>query len=235
MSIYNNSEKIKKYFPENDEYISFLVFNMILILYKYKQIPQNCCDNNNFYILEIMLLYDYIFIRDDTKNVKIKYEVIKVIKKIFKAYSTSSEIDLIISNLKNFFFESGIISINTFLISEDDYEYGIIEFNYLINIIKEIIKFGLKYPNIIDNLKILNKLKKSLNMEEENVEIETTNENKENSKEENNNMKKIIKDLQEAIPNINNENQKKFNEQQIMMEKHQKKFNEELKNLMSGK
>lgn len=31
---YKNSEKIKKWFCENDDYISFLVFNWFLLLYK---------------------------------------------------------------------------------------------------------------------------------------------------------------------------------------------------------
>jgi hypothetical protein len=57
---YKNSENIKKCFCENDDFISFLVFNLILLFYK--NIPQKFCESYNFHLLEIVILYDYIYI-----------------------------------------------------------------------------------------------------------------------------------------------------------------------------
>jgi len=224
---YKNAENIEKCFCESDDYISFIVFNLILILYK--QIPRSFLDNNNFYILETVLLYDYVFIRGCVKNVKIKYEVTKVIKISLNDYTASSEIDLNVSYLKNFFFESGKINKNSFLIPENKYEKGLNEFNNLIDSIYEIINNGLKYRNIIDNLKNINKLKrKRLNMEEGNEKTESPNENIEEPKEDN--IKKIKKEFQETLKNMKkamDEKEEKFNNQINLLIDEQKKMREE--------
>ena len=208
---YKDSKKIKNCFCENDDdFISFLIFNLVLL--NYKKIHQSFYDSIYFDILEIVLLYDYIFIRGCVKNNIIKYEVTKVIKIILNDYTATSEIN---SNLKNFFFESGKITKNSFLIPENESEQGINEINILIDNIYKIIQNGLEFRNIlIDNLKNINKLKrKRLNMGEENEIIENTSENSEERKEDKN-MERLMKDLQETIKNMKktiDENEKNFN------------------------
>ena len=63
--------------------------------------------------------------------------ITKIIKTILYDYTPSSEIDLIVSNWKQFFFKSGKTNENFFLIPENEYEQGIVDFNNIINFIYE--------------------------------------------------------------------------------------------------
>ena len=222
---YKNSENIKKCFCENDDFISFLVFNLILLFYK--NIPQKFCESYNFHLLEIVILYDYIYICGSIKKKELKFEVIKVIKEIFNIYTSLSEIKSIFSNLKIFLFESGNVKVNDFLIPENIYEQGLNDFNVLIDSINKIIKFGLNLPNFVDIFKYLNFFKrKKLNMSEKNKEAG-------NSIENSINVEKKISNIQEELSKIEQKFNNRFNlqnnlidEQKIIIDTNNRKVKE---------
>ena len=55
------SDKFEKYFKNINEFHSFLIFNYILLLYK--EIPEEYFKSTYFIILDILLLYDYVYRR----------------------------------------------------------------------------------------------------------------------------------------------------------------------------
>ena len=133
-------------------------------------------------------------------------------------YTTIPEIDLIVLNLKNFFFEKGKNN-NCFLIPENEYDKGITEFNNLIDIISEIISHGLKLPYLINNLKILNQSKrKRINMAEDYKENEISTENYNNEVQKGDNAMKSLQETLKYMQTKINENDKKFYLQKELIE-----------------
>ena len=92
---FKKDESFQICFNKKEDFNSFLLFNLLLM--NYYNIDNIIYERNSFTILEILLLYDYAFIRDNVKDKKAKQAISKVIQILMNNYINSSgENDIII-------------------------------------------------------------------------------------------------------------------------------------------
>ena len=192
MDIYH-SLPLKKYcanietcFNRMEDLQSFLIFNFTLM--RYKGINDQFFATDNFLILETLLLYDYSFIHDYIKNIKVKYIIGKIIKVLMNIYIKSSGENDIALNLKYFFFEEGNINNNSFLVPEKAYEKG---YKEIVDLIRDINTILGDESSILLRIKKLNDLQDfkriELGLEEDNEETEISSESNNNNGEQRDN------------------------------------------------
>ena len=230
LDIYH-SLPLKKYcanieacFNRTEDLQSFLIFNFTLM--RYKGINDQFFATDNFLILETLLLYDYSFIHDYIKNIKVKYIIGKIIKVLMNIYIKSSGENDIALNLKYFFFEEGNINNNSFLVPEKAYEKGYKEIDDLIRDINTILG---DESSILLRIKKLNDLQDfkriKLGLEEDNEETEISSESNNNNGEQrdNSNIEFIFLKMNNILNQMKKENEEKMNkfkeEQNLEMEK----------------
>ena len=102
------SEKFEKFFKNIHEFHSFLVFNYILLIYK--EIPEEYFKSSDFVILDILILYDYIFIYNSIDNYEIKSFISKLIILFIEGNINFPQQDNSAIFLNGFFFEQSNIS-----------------------------------------------------------------------------------------------------------------------------
>ena len=214
---FKNSEIFKNCFEKKEDFNSFLIFNLLLILCNHNEICEEHFINKNFEILNILLLYDYIFIRNSINDFKINNIISRLIIKFIDYYTktlTSEQNYDIIILLNTFFFDEGKINQDDFLIPENIYDdIGCKEFNCIIDVFSKNIKEGdnisikLEKP-ILDNL---NNIKRKEYIKEEHNEINNLRE--ENNKSVNN---KDIVDLKNTIFELKRDITKIIDEKKVM-------------------
>ena len=198
---FKNSEIFKNCFEKKEDFNSFLIFNLLLVLCNHNEICEEHFINKNFEILNILLLYNYIFIHNSINEFKIKniisILIIKFIDYYTKTFTSDQNNDVIIL-LNTFFFDEGKINQDDFLIPENIYnEFGCKEFNCIIDVFSKNIKEGdnisIKLEkSILDNL---NNIKRKKFIKEEHNEIN-------NLIEENNKSVNTIFELKRDITKI---------------------------------
>ena len=67
-------ENFEKSLDKKEDFDCFQLFNLLLL--KYKSVNEYSYNNNNFIILEALLLYDYAFIRNYQENKKFKKQYV---------------------------------------------------------------------------------------------------------------------------------------------------------------
>ena len=230
LDIYH-SLPLKKYcanietcFNRTEDLQSFLIFNFTLM--RYKGINDQFFATDNFLILETLLLYDYSFIHDYIKNIKVKYIIGKINKVLMNIYIKSSGENDIYLNLKYFFFEEGNINNNSFLVPEKAYEKGYKEIDDLIRDINTILG---DESSILLRIKKLNDLQDfkriKLGLEEDNEETEISSESNNNNGEQrdDSNIEFIFLKMNNILNQMKKENEEKMNkfkeEQNLEIEK----------------
>ena len=195
------SEKFEKFFKNIHEFHSFLVFNYILLIYK--EIPEEYFKSSDFVILDILILYDYIFIYNSIDNYEIKSFISKLIILFIEGNINFPQQDNSAIFLNGFFFEQSNISEKNFLVPIQIYNNGCKEFNCLIDIILKTIK---NQENIFDNIdkSILDNLKNIKRKKFVMDDNDNKNINEDESKEINE-LKNIISELKENIMQIDEE------------------------------
>lgn len=204
---FKNDEHIQKYLNKWEDYNSFVLFNFLLV--NYYGIPDNLFDSNSLYFLDLLLLYDYSFIRDNVKNIKTRdviCSIIQVLMENFVKLSGDNEITL---GLKEFFFEKGKIDKRTFLIPKNTSEVGYVEFNKLILCMKNVAKDESDIQVIINDLNELQRIK--MDLEENNKETENSSDSNNNEDlKDNKNVEFVTKKFEELLSNMKKENDEKF-------------------------
>ena len=179
-----NSNKIYNKFENKNEFYIFLLFNIVLVLSK--GINEEFFNNLYFSILEVIILYEYFFIKNFSKdNNEINQIIINIIISIINDYINISNDNIIINFLRGFLFDEGKINGTNFLIPEKNIENYYSEFEDFFKFIKEKIETETK-----------NSLKLNKNLFDNLIQIKRnkfTNDGKnENLKENNNTMKELI-------------------------------------------
>ena len=199
-------ENFEKSLDKKEDFDCFQLFNLLLL--KYKGVNEYSYNNNNFIILEALLLYDYAFIRNYQENKKFKKAVRSIIKALIEYYIKLTGENIISRNLKNFIYEGGNIKNNMFLVPQFIYTNGYKKFDDLIENINQIIICELSVESFVNNLNDFNDFKRlKLDLEEDTEETELSSEGN------NNNGNSINENyVNESTINIQNENNKKFSD-----------------------
>ena len=195
----NYCENIEKCVNNIENANHFLLFNFLLN--NINNIQEQYYDNIEFIILNILLLYDYAFIRNKLANINSKYAISLIIITLMGVYIKASDNYSMASKLANFFFEGGQINYKSFLVPENLYENGYKEFDELILIVKKIFEDESISKDIIMKIEVLNKLQRIKLFKEENKEKTEINKK--------NNIEKLNKNNNKEEPNIINNNDKK--------------------------
>lgn len=227
-------------FNRTEDLQCFLIFNFTLMIYN--EISEQFLEKDNFLILETLLLYDYTFIHDFIKNIKVKYVIGKIIKVLMNIYIKSSGENDIAFNLKYFFFEKGNINNNSFLVPEKVYENGYKEIDDLIIDINTILG---DESSILLRIKKLNDLQDfkriKLGIEEDNEETEISIESNNNNGEQrdNSNIEFFFLKMNNIINQMKKENEEKMNkfkeEQNLEIEKLKQSIKEQKSDIDSLK
>ena len=199
-------ENFEKSLDKKEDFDCFQLFNLLLL--KYKGVNEYSYNNNNFIILEALLLYDYAFIRNYQENKKFKKAVRSIIKALIEYYIKLTGENIISRNLKNLIYEGGNIKNNMFLVPQCIYTNGYKKFDDLIENINQIIICELSVESFVNNLNDFNDFKRlKLDLEEDTEETELSSEGN------NNNGNSINENyVNESTINIQNENNKKFSD-----------------------
>ena len=197
----NYCENIEKCVNNIENAKHFLLFNFLLN--NINNIQEQYYDNIEFIILNILLLYDYAFIRNKLENINSKYAISLIIITLMDVYIKASDNYSMASKLANFFFEGGQINYKSFLVPENLYENGYKEFDELILIVKKIFEDESVSKDIIMKMEVLNNLQRIKQFkQEDNEETEISSEDKSNNNGE------LNKNNNREEPNINTYNEK---------------------------
>ena len=201
---FKNDEHIQKYLDKWEDFNSFVLFNFLLI--NYYDIPDNLFDSNSLYFLDLLILYDYSFIRDNVKNIKTRYTICSIIQVLMEIFVKLTGDNKIVLELKGFFFEKGKIDKRTFLIPKNTSKDGYAEFNKLILCMKKVAKDESDIQVIINDLNKFQRIK--MYLEENNKETENSSDS--NNNEDLKDNKNVMKEFQELLSNMKKENEEKF-------------------------
>ena len=201
---FKNDEHIQKYLDKWEDFNSFVLFNFLLI--NYYDIPDNLFDSNSLYFLDLLILYDYSFIRDNVKNIKTRYTICSIIQVLMEIFVKLTGDNKIALELKGFFFEKGKIDKRTFLIPKNTSKDGYAEFNKLILCMKKVAKDESDIQVIINDLNKFQRIK--MYLEENNKETENSSDS--NNNEDLKENKNAMKEFQELLSNMKKENEEKF-------------------------
>ena len=194
-----DDDDIQKSFDKKEDFKSFQLFNLVLM--KYNDVNDDFYKNNNFFILESLLLYDYTFISKNKTNIKFKHVICNLIKTLINFYIKLSGENIIAMNLKNFFYKEGKIKNNLFLVPENVYNNGYAKFNNLIENIKQIIINESDIQLFVNNLYKLNDFKRlKIDIEEDSEETEFSSEGNNNNEESN--KEKLLFELNKKIEKL---------------------------------
>ena len=200
-----------------------------------KGINEEFFNNLYFSILEVIILYEYFFIKNFSKdNNEINQIIINIIILIINDYINISNDNIIINFLRGFLFDEGKINGTNFLIPEKNIENYYSEFEDFFKFIKEKIETETKNSlklnkNLFDNLIQIKRNKFTNDGKNENLK-ENNNTMKDLNSENIKQIKKletIIFELKENIKEKENEIlnlQNQLNDGKIEKEKELKQF-----------
>lgn len=211
---------LKKYSQNIEEYTNkleyvncFFLFNFALININ-NDIEEKYYENDNFIMLDILLLYNYAFIHNKIRNINNKQAIISIIIILINIYNKSSKDNSIAFKLASFLFENGKTNCKFFLVPENIDTKGYKEFDELIQTVKKSFDDVSIVKDILVKIEELNmlhriKLFKEDDFEETEISSEDKNTNNEelnknnNERELNNNKELNLINNNEKL-NINN-------------------------------
>ena len=137
------SKEIEKCFKNKKDYITFQVFNMALLLNK--KIDDNYFQSMNFAMMNIIVLYEYIFIKINSE-IELQIIIAKIISLLFQNMTKFQIDNNFVTSLNPFFFSEGETNFTQFLKPKDSSKEFVKTIllsleNKLLNIIKEDIKY----------------------------------------------------------------------------------------------
>ena len=214
------SKEIEKCFKNKKDYITFQVFNMALLLNK--KIDDNYFQSMNFAMMNIIVLYEYIFIKINSE-IELLIIIAKIISILFKNMTKFQIDNNFVTSFNPFFFSEGETNFTQFLKPKDSSKEFVKTIllsleNKLLNIIKEDIKY---YDKDTENLfKELYSIDRVYLIEEKNkklIDEENKLDNEINSKDNTDlsaqatrlgkddiNLTIQVKELKEDNTNLNN-------------------------------
>ena len=161
------SENIEKYVHKLEYVNCFFLFNFTFL--NINNIKEEYYKNNNFIMFDILLLYDYAFIKNKIKNINNKLAIISIIIPLMNIINSSKN-NSIALKLADFLFEFRKKNCKYFLVPEGVDTKGYKEFEELIQTVKKSLEDISVVKDIIPKIEVLNKFHRIKFLKEDDYE-----------------------------------------------------------------